>query len=176
SGGGALLAIGQLSTSGPNLSEFVLANDNCSNKSVAAGASCTVDVSFSPTHAGSRTATLVVPSNAASSPDSIPLSGNGTTLADVRLAMTGPASASKGKQFSYLITVSNAGPSAAHNVVLTDPLPSSATLVGVSASQGSCTKSGGTIRCSLGDLAAGGSAGSAVSVKLTAKVGSTITN
>jgi uncharacterized repeat protein (TIGR01451 family) len=97
--------------------------------------------------------------------------------ADVRLTMTGPASAPRGAQVTYLITVSNVGPSTAHNVVLSNPVPSGVKFLGVTSSQGTCGKpSRDTITCSLGDLAKDGSAGSVITIKLTAKVGSTVTN
>jgi uncharacterized repeat protein (TIGR01451 family) len=103
--------------------------------------------------------------------------GGGTgTGADVALSISGPSSAQRGVQVSYLITVSNAGPSSAHNVVMTAPVASGTSFVGVAVSQGTCAVTkGGSITCSLGDLASGGSAGSAVSVKVTAKVGGAVT-
>ncbi|HEX3055509.1 MAG TPA: choice-of-anchor D domain-containing protein [Gaiellaceae bacterium] len=75
--GAADLQLGQLAIQGTNASEFVIGNDPCSNTSIAAGASCSVTIQFSPEADGNRTATLVVPSNAASSPDSVALSGSG---------------------------------------------------------------------------------------------------
>ncbi len=78
---------------------------------------------------------------------------------------------------NYLITVSNDGPAAAHNVVLTNPVPSGASFLGITTNRGTCAKpSKGVINCFLGDLAKDGNAGSAVSLKLTAKVGRTVTN
>jgi hypothetical protein len=46
--------------------------------SLAAGASCTIDVTFSPTAVGTRTSTLTVTSDAVNSPTTTALSGNGT--------------------------------------------------------------------------------------------------
>jgi uncharacterized repeat protein (TIGR01451 family) len=95
--------------------------------------------------------------------------------ADVALGISGPSSAKRGTQVSYLITVSNAGPSSAHNVIMAAPVPSGTSFVGVATSQGTCAVTkGGSITCSLGDLPSGGSAGSTVSVKVTAKVGSAV--
>jgi uncharacterized repeat protein (TIGR01451 family) len=179
SSGSQSLAVGQLSLGGTNAADFSLGSDTCSNKSIAPGSSCTVDVAFAPAQAGARSASLSVPGNAASSPDSVALSGNGTTapLADVKVSMSGPSSAKRGTQIAFVITVSNAGPSAAHNVVLSDPVPAGASFVGISTTNGSCTiPKTGKVSCSLGNLAAGGSVGSVASVKLTAKVGSTVTN
>lgn len=174
------LVLDQLAPGGADAGDFTLSNDTCSHASVPPGSSCTVDVSFAPTQAGPRDASLSVPSNAPSSPDSVALSGNGTTTpsADVRVSVSGPTSGRRGTQVTYLITVSNVGPSGAHNVVLSDPIPTGTSFLGVTSTQGTCvlaTKPA-AIRCSLGDLAGGGSAGSAVSVKLTAKVGSSVTN
>jgi uncharacterized repeat protein (TIGR01451 family) len=174
--GAQSLAIGQLAIGGANAGDFSLGTDNCSNASVAPGDSCGVEISFAPTVTGSRNATVDVPSNAASSPDHVALSGTGTPQADVALSMTGPASASRGKQISYQITVTNKGPSPAHNVVLTDPLPGGTSFVSANSSKGKCSYKKGTVSCSLGDLSYPGSAGGAISVKITAKAGSTITN
>jgi hypothetical protein len=43
--------------------DFVISNDNCSNTTVAAGASCTVKVSFVPQSEGAKTGTVSIPSN-----------------------------------------------------------------------------------------------------------------
>ncbi|MDX6534153.1 MAG: hypothetical protein QOF68_1897, partial [Gaiellales bacterium] len=47
---------------------------------LAPGESCMIDVTFTPTATGARTATLAVTSNAPSSPDNVTLSGNGTPV------------------------------------------------------------------------------------------------
>jgi uncharacterized repeat protein (TIGR01451 family) len=59
--------------------------------------------------------------------------------ADVAVSIAGPVSAKKGVQVTYLITVSNAGPNTAHNVVLSNPLPSGSSFVGVTTTKGTCT-------------------------------------
>jgi uncharacterized repeat protein (TIGR01451 family) len=175
------LALGQLTTGGANPGDFTLSNDTCSNASVAAGSTCTVDISFSPTAIGSRNGSLTIPSNAASSPDTVSLSGSGSALADVSLNLSGPSSVKRGAQATYVITVANAGPTGAHNVVLSDPLPAGMSFVGVSTTRGTCTHPSaggtkGTITCSLGDLAGGANTGAVVSLKVAAKVGGTVTN
>src|SRR5437588_723706 len=45
---------------------------------LAAGANCTIDVTFTPTASGARTGTLSLADNAGGSPQMVPLSGNGT--------------------------------------------------------------------------------------------------
>ncbi len=53
------------------------AQTNTCGTSIAAGASCTVSVKFTPTAAGTRTGTLTVTSNATNSPTTVALSGTG---------------------------------------------------------------------------------------------------
>jgi len=175
------LVLGSLSVAGANSADFSLGNDTCSGKSLAPNASCTVDVVFTPTQVGSRTASLNIPSNAASSPDSVTLTGNGTAppAADVRLRITGPTSALNGTQNTYLMNIANAGPAKAVGVTMNVQVPSGTKFVAVSTTQGSCTypASGatlGTIRCALGDLASGAAALDTVTLKLalTGKGGS----
>ncbi len=64
--------------SGPNASEFQLSS-NCP-ASLVAGASCTFSVVFSPTAAGSRTATLTITDDSPSSPHVIALNGTATAV------------------------------------------------------------------------------------------------
>ncbi len=68
---------------------------------------------------------------------------------DLVVTKTAPDRAIDGMQVPYLITVSNQGVSPAPAVTVTDTLPLSFTLIGISPSQGSCT---GTT-CALGTLA-----------------------
>jgi uncharacterized repeat protein (TIGR01451 family) len=76
--------------------------------------------------------------------------------ADLSIRMSGPASGITGNNFEYKLTVSNAGPLPATDVTVTDNLPSTVQFVSATASQGSCTHSGGahggTVTCNLGNL------------------------
>jgi uncharacterized repeat protein (TIGR01451 family) len=178
--GSQSLQIGTLSTGGANPTDFVLGNDGCSNSSIAPGASCTVDVSFAPTATGARSANLSIPSNAGSTPDVITLAGSGMASADVQVGVSGPGSAKSGSTVSYLVAVSNAGPSTASNVVMTFAVPAGAMFQGVSTTHGTCAHprsgaSSGTVTCSLGDLAKGASGLQSVALKITLKKGGTIT-
>src|SRR5438874_1209760 len=47
---------------------------------LAAGANCSINVTFTPTASSIRTGTLLVTDNAGGSPQTVPLSANGTTL------------------------------------------------------------------------------------------------
>ena len=51
---------------GVNAGQFGLTDDTCSLSTVAAGASCSVEVRFTPTSTGGQTAVLSVASNALS--------------------------------------------------------------------------------------------------------------
>src|SRR5438552_1226667 len=52
---------------------------------LAAGANCTINVTFTPTASGARTGTLSLADNAGGSPQIMTLSGNGTAARDVGL-------------------------------------------------------------------------------------------
>jgi uncharacterized repeat protein (TIGR01451 family) len=77
----------------------------------------------------------------------------------------------------YAITVTNNGPTAAVNLVVTDTLPAGSTFNWAIAPSGTCSESGGTVTCTIGGLASGASVVVRVSVQLSAGlVGTTITN
>lgn len=91
--------------------------------------------------------------------------------ADLAAAMTGPSTAPSHSPATYTITISNRGPEAASNVVLTDNLPYGAQFKDISSSQGSCTppaKGSYEVTCQLGDIANGDAANSTVTVRITA--------
>jgi uncharacterized repeat protein (TIGR01451 family) len=73
-----------------------------------------------------------------------------------------------GDNVTYTVTVANKGPDNATNVVLTDRLPPTVTLVSASASAGTCSGTT-TITCALGSLANGASATVVIVAATTAK-------
>jgi uncharacterized repeat protein (TIGR01451 family) len=75
-----------------------------------------------------------------------------TPLADVATTVTGPGSALAATDFSYTVTVTNAGPSPASEVVVSDALPAGAMFV--SASDGG-THDAGVVTWSLARLDSG---------------------
>ena len=75
--GSAALSLSSIGIAGTNTHDFI-PNNHCGN-SVAAGAGCSITVAFEPTATGARTASLTIADNAAGSPQSVALSGNGTT-------------------------------------------------------------------------------------------------
>lgn len=69
------VTISSIAIGGTNASQFSLSN-GC-GATLTAGASCTVQVSATPTATGAQTASLIVTSNATGSPQSVPLSVTG---------------------------------------------------------------------------------------------------
>lgn len=162
------------SIGGTNANDYTISSDSCTMASLAPGQSCTIGVRFTPTAAGTRSANLIVPSNAPSSPNSIPLSGNATiaSVADVRVRISGATTAASGSQNTYLVNVENAGPTTAASVTMTMQVPSGTKFVSVSSTHGSCTHpasgaTSGTITCALGELAAGAASINSIALKIT---------
>jgi beta-propeller repeat-containing protein/ASPM-SPD-2-Hydin domain-containing protein/centrosomal CEP192-like protein len=73
--GSATLSITSIVQSG----DFAVAGNNTCGNSLAGGASCTINVTFTPTAAGTRTGTITFTDSAASSPQTISLTGNGVS-------------------------------------------------------------------------------------------------
>ncbi len=83
---------------------------------------------------------------------------NVTAPSQADLSITKSASpdpVNQGDTLVYSITVANNGPAAAANVVVSDPLPSAVTYQSSSATQGTCSQSGGTVTCSIGTMSNG---------------------
>ncbi len=105
--GTAALTISSIAASG----DFSQTN-NCGN-SVAASASCTVNVTFKPTVSGTRTGTLTITDNASTSPQTVNLTGSGTASSPV--AGVSPSSLTFSSQLagtpsaSQPVTLSNTG-------------------------------------------------------------------
>jgi uncharacterized repeat protein (TIGR01451 family) len=80
-------------------------------------------------------------------------------VADLGLSQTvTPEPAVVGFNLTYTLTVTNRGPGAGLNAVLTDNLPAGLNLVSVTPSVGTATSQGNTVTCRFGDLASGGTA------------------
>jgi uncharacterized repeat protein (TIGR01451 family) len=78
-----------------------------------------------------------------------------------------------GNNLTYTVTVSNAGPSDAQNVVVTDTLPAGVTFV---STNGCAEDPNGVPTCGLGNIAAGGSAQYTITVTVDSSTTGTITN
>ena len=75
------------------------AQTNTCGSSLAAGASCTVNVTFSPTSAGAKSGNLTVTSNASNPSLTVALTGTGTTTGPVNLALNKPVTANSNGSF-----------------------------------------------------------------------------
>src|SRR5207245_354121 len=90
--GTATLSITSIALAGSNPGDFAIAaGTTCTNgATVVAGASCLINLTFTPTAASARTATVTITDDAASSPQSVSLAGTGivpaVTLAPTNLA------------------------------------------------------------------------------------------
>jgi hypothetical protein len=109
--GNSTLTISGLAFSGTNASEFA-ETDNCGG-SVAAGATCTINVTFFPAATGNRTGTLSITNNATSppSPQTVALTGTATapSLSVTPLSIAFPAQYVGTSGLPQSITVMNNG-------------------------------------------------------------------
>jgi hypothetical protein len=95
-GNGALTPL-KITRTGP------FAQTNTCGDSVAAGASCTISVTFSPLGAGTQSGTMTLTDNAADSPQTIQLSGTGI---DFAMSSTGPSqTVTPGQVANYSLTL-----------------------------------------------------------------------
>ena len=91
--------------------------------------------------------------------------------ADLAATKTGPSSVFAGTNFNYTISVTNLGPAAASNTVVSDVLPTN--VVFISASGGGTTNAG-TVTWTLGTIAA--NTATNLTLTVTAPVSGTLTN
>jgi large repetitive protein len=159
-------------TSGPAFTCAFNFNVTCTRASFVpnAPATFTLVVGVSPTATGSITNRVDIVSL---TPDSSQLNNGAATTAsitpgttDLRITKTSNETrVAPGSTVSYTIVASNAGPAIAYDVVVTDPLPSGATFVSVSSTQGTCTGTS-TVVCTIGELAPNGNATITLTVRL----------
>lgn len=77
---------------------------------------------------------------------------------DLGVTKTGPSRVTAGGAVAWTIVATNAGPSTATGVTVTDPIPAGATVTTATPTQGTCTVTATTVTCALGTLASGASA------------------
>lgn len=77
-GPGSSIAISSVSISGTNASDFVASGTTC-GASLAISAACTVNIVFTPSGSGARTASLNFVDSATNSPQTVALSGSGSS-------------------------------------------------------------------------------------------------
>jgi|GEM_PF-1528213 len=70
---------------------------------------------------------------------------------DLAVSLTGsPATPLLGTNITYTVTVLNPGPNTSNGVLMTNTLPTGATFVSATSSQGTCSQSGDLVTCNLG--------------------------
>jgi uncharacterized repeat protein (TIGR01451 family)/fimbrial isopeptide formation D2 family protein len=97
------------------------------------------------------------------------------TLAEIAVVKTGPVQAQADTRIVWNVVVTNAGPSPAENVTLSDTLPPEVTNPQITTSQGSCVPA---FDCDLGTIPVNGNVVITIEADIprNATVGSTITN
>jgi hypothetical protein len=111
--GNATLNVTNVTIAETNSSDFTQTN-NC-GATVAAGASCTLSVTFAPTVAGSETGTLTITDNASPATQTVSLTGTGVATPVVSLSpasLTFPAQAVGTCSSAQTVTLCNKGSSA----------------------------------------------------------------
>ena len=167
--GNAPLSVTAVTVGGTNASAFGVSN-NCTT--VAAGATCTITVTFAPLSLGSLSASISIADNASGSPQSVNLTGTGIEVGSYTLAAAS-VSVTPGSPGTSAITATGTGgyvgPSTitVNSCVLatsptgaTDPPSCTISNATVTFAAGAATGSGGSV--SIGSTAATSSA-----VKLT---------
>jgi uncharacterized repeat protein (TIGR01451 family) len=149
----------------------------CNLGTLAAGPPFTITATFNvpANYSGTAITNTASVSSSSTDPNLTNNSASATTTiaaqSDVAIAKTGPASAVRGQQVVYTITVSNAGPLVANNTFVADPTPAGLTFVSLSGA--GCS----TFPCSVGNLGAGQSVTLTATYSVPANyAGTTITN
>jgi uncharacterized repeat protein (TIGR01451 family) len=137
----------------------------CSLGTMISGADASIEIQVIPSQAGQITDTASV-TNSTGDPDSSNNSASITVIVytgqepQADLSLTKRANVSQigvGAQFTYTLTITNAGPDAATGVVMTDPMPAGMTMISLQASQGNWSGTD-TLTWNVGTLANGASA------------------
>jgi hypothetical protein len=122
-----VLSLTAISIGGTNASNFGQSNNCPVGSTLAVGAQCTVTVTFTPSAIGARSGTLSFTDNAAGSPQSVSLSGTGTTPG----ATLTPASLTYGSQAvgtssttqALTVTSTGTGPLTINSITITGTNP-----------------------------------------------------
>jgi uncharacterized repeat protein (TIGR01451 family) len=170
-----------LHVAGTTVTAPFMISDGCSGGgAIAPGSSCQIGVQFAPAGTGSASGALTITSDGGTA--TVALTGSGSPSADLNVSMGAePNPAHRNKTLTYVVTVQNAGPSAASGLVAVDQLPSTVQFFSISAAAGSncitpAVGATGTVKCTVGSLAAGSSLQLTVTVLVVAPKGATISN
>jgi uncharacterized repeat protein (TIGR01451 family) len=156
------------------------------NDSVSLAAGGTATYTVTGTVAASASGTLVNTANLSppgGTTDPDPGNNSATDVdalapeADLGIAKTDSADpVSPGDPLTYALVVTNAGPSDATSVTVTDTLPAGVTFVSSSPGPPACTLTGATLACTLGPLAPGGSSTVTIDVTVNASAAGILVN
>jgi hypothetical protein len=108
--GTASLTLSTVTIGGTNPGDFTKGSDTCSGATVVPNSACTVNVTFTPSATGSRSASLNFVDNASNGPQSVNLSGTGTGINNAVPTITSisPMSATAGGA-ALALTVNGTG-------------------------------------------------------------------
>lgn len=111
--GSAALQLSALSMSGANAGDFGLSGTCAAGASVVAGASCSVNVAFTPSALGTRSATVTIVSNASNGNASVGLNGNGVAAPAPAVSLSPSlidfGAVTVGSSVTRAVTLSNTG-------------------------------------------------------------------
>jgi len=107
---------------------FSLTQDTCGGNSLAAGASCTAGVIFTPTAGGTATGTLTVGSASVLTPATVALSGAGGAAFDFTVTISGASSqtVASGQTANYSLVITPANGQAGTFTLQSGTLPANA--------------------------------------------------
>jgi hypothetical protein len=115
--GNAPLTITTVTITGTNSADFVAATNTCNGAALAANATCTVGVVFTPGAVGARTATIQVADDAPASPQSAALNGSGIAAGSAVLIAPNPLALSATQGTASApgnVTITNTGNAPLH--------------------------------------------------------------
>jgi len=144
-----IINISTANIQGSNAADFVIESQSCAGGPVAPGRNCSVNIGFSPTATGPRSAQLVITDDATGSPRIVPLSGFGTPAVPVICLSSGNSTLNFASQLLTTtsavqsITITNCG-SAVLNIT-------SVSLTGLGSNDFTVTQT-----CTNGPIAPGG--------------------
>jgi len=148
----------------------------CTMPTLAVGAANPITINVTaPATAGSLMNTATVSSATSDqTPGNNSSTNTLTVLPQANLSITkstSPSTVAPGSPVVYTINVTNAGPSAATAVTVTDPLPAGVTFFNVVASGWSCSQSAGTVTCTMASLPVGAATPIVINAIATATTG-----
>jgi hypothetical protein len=105
--GNAAMTITSISLTGTNSSNF--ARTSTCGTTLAAGANCTISITFTPSTTGSKTASLSIADNASGSPQTVTLTGTGTAVSITPAGITFASQLINTTSAAQTVTLKNNG-------------------------------------------------------------------